>query len=145
MELNELTRERLTDDRTYWQVKEIAEGHAKAGRTVDIDQLRYIKLAEYEMEGKYMNDEIEQAYREGYNFGVKKGYDKGYAAAAKTVKILYNAEGLEDKHWNECRQIAHYDNELKSALKLLSEALGKVSTEWDEAAKALIMAQEVKK
>lgn len=48
MELNELTKPRLTDDRTYQQVKDVAEGHARAGRTVDIDQLRYIKLAEYE-------------------------------------------------------------------------------------------------
>lgn len=146
MKLNELTRERLTDDRTYQQVKDVAEGHARAGRTVDIDQLRYIKLAEYERtEEKDMNDEIEQAYREGYNLGVKKGYDKGYATAAKTVKIPYDVKGLEDKHWDECRQIAHYDNDLKCALKLLSEALGKVSTEWDEAAQALILAQRLNK
>ena len=85
MELNELTRERLTDDRTYQQVKEIVEGHARAGRTPDIDQLRYIKLAEYErMEEKDMNDEIEQAYREGYNHGIKRGY----------TEIL-------TKYWNE--------------------------------------------
>ena len=58
MELNELTRERLTDDRTYRQVKDIAEGHARAGRTVDIDQLRYIKLAEYERAEEEKADEI---------------------------------------------------------------------------------------
>lgn len=133
MELNELTRERLTDDRTYKQVKDNAEGHARAGRTVDIDQLRYIKLAEYEMEEKDMNDEIEQAYRQGYCVG----YDRG--------RMTHYAENLEDKHWDECRQIAHYDDELKCALKLLTEALGKVSTEWDEAAQALILAQRVRR
>lgn len=59
MELNELTRERLTDDRTYQQVKDNAEGHARAGRTVDIDHLRYIKLAEYEQaEEEKAEDEI---------------------------------------------------------------------------------------
>lgn len=64
----------------------------------------------------------------------------------KNIRALFNKrETLEDKHWDECRQIANYDNDLKCALKLLSEALGKVSTEWDEAAQALIMAQGVKK
>ena len=120
MELKELTKPRLTDDRTYQQVKDVAEGHARAGRTPDIDQLRYIKLAEYErMEEKAMS----------------------------VFDVMYLCEKngeLEDKHWDECRQIAHYDNELKSALKLLTEALGKVSAEWDEAAQALIMAQRVK-
>lgn len=48
MTVEELTRERLTDDRTYKEVKDAAEGHAKAGRTPGIDLLRYIKLAEYE-------------------------------------------------------------------------------------------------
>ena len=59
MKLNELIKPRLTDDRTYRQVKDIAEGHAKAGRTPDIDQLRYIKLAEYEQaEEEKAEDEI---------------------------------------------------------------------------------------
>lgn len=56
MELNELTKPRLTDDRTYQQIKDVAEGHARAGRTPDIDQLRYIKLAEYEqVEGLFLD------------------------------------------------------------------------------------------
>ena len=29
---------------------------------------------------------------------------------------------LEDKHWNECRQIAHYEDELRKAKKLLKAA-----------------------
>ena len=30
---------------------------------------------------------------------------------------------LEDKHWNECRQIAHYSDELRHANELMREAL----------------------
>lgn len=30
---------------------------------------------------------------------------------------------LEGKHWNECRQIAHYDDELRKANELLREAM----------------------
>lgn len=30
---------------------------------------------------------------------------------------------LEDKHWNECRQIAHYDDELRRAKELLKDAV----------------------
>ncbi len=33
-----------------------------------------------------------------------------------------NAE-LDAKHWNECRQIAHYEDELRQANELLREAL----------------------
>lgn len=59
MDLNELMKPRLTDDRAYQQVKDVAEGHARAGRAVDIDQLRYIKLAEYEQsEEEKAEDEI---------------------------------------------------------------------------------------
>lgn len=117
MKLNELTKPRLTDDRTYQQVKDVAEGHARAGRTPDIDLLRYIKLAEYERTEEKAMDIYEA--------------------------INNKKAELEDKHWDECRQIAHYDNDLKCALKLLSEGLGKVSTEWDEAAQGLILAQRV--
>ena len=30
---------------------------------------------------------------------------------------------LEDKHWKECRQIAHYDDELKTSDRLLGKAM----------------------
>ena len=30
---------------------------------------------------------------------------------------------LEEKHWNECGQIAHYDDELRKAKSLLRESL----------------------
>ena len=30
---------------------------------------------------------------------------------------------LEDKHWNECRQMAHYDDELKTSDSLLGKAM----------------------
>lgn len=35
-----------------------------------------------------------------------------------------STEELSDKHWNECRQIALYQNELSQALDLLSECYG---------------------
>ena len=35
-----------------------------------------------------------------------------------------NAADLTDRHWNECRQIALYQNELSQALDLLSECYG---------------------
>lgn len=34
---------------------------------------------------------------------------------------------LEDKHYNECAQIAHYDNELKEAKRLLKAAVEDMS------------------
>lgn len=68
-----------------------------------------------------------------------------YAVKTENAELKAQVEELTDKHWEECRQIAHYDDELKCALKLLTEALGKVSTEWDEAAQALILAQRVNK
>lgn len=117
MELNELTRERLTDDRTYKEVKDVAEGLTRAGRLPACDLLQYIKLAEYETREKDMNDEIEQAFRQGYS--------KGYEKAAKTISMLYEVERLEDKHWNECRQIALYDDQLRKAMKLL-ESIGEI-------------------
>lgn len=59
MKLNELTRERLTDDRTYKEVKDVAEGLTQAGRLPACDLLRYIKLAEYEQaEEEKAEDEI---------------------------------------------------------------------------------------
>ena len=39
---------RLTDDRTYLQIKANADGLQAKGYTVPISELRYIKLAEFE-------------------------------------------------------------------------------------------------
>lgn len=39
-------------------------------------------------------------------------------------KLNSKASDLEDKHWEECRQIALYQNELSQALELLSECYG---------------------
>ena len=36
---------------------------------------------------------------------------------------LTELKELEAKHWDECRQIAHYDDELKEAKRLLNEAV----------------------
>lgn len=38
-------------------------------------------------------------------------------------KLKARVAELEAKHWNECRQIAHYDDELRKANELLREAM----------------------
>jgi hypothetical protein len=43
-----------------------------------------------------------------------------YEYAKKAIKGYIE---LEAKHWDECRQIAHYDDELKEAKRLLKLAL----------------------
>lgn len=40
-------------------------------------------------------------------------------------KLNSKASELEDKHWEECRQIALYDNELRKAMALL-ESIGEI-------------------
>lgn len=35
-------------------------------------------------------------------------------AEAENTELKARVAELEDKHWNECRQIAHYDNDIKS-------------------------------
>lgn len=54
------------------------------------------------MVGKPSIDELEQAYRQGYEAGRKS---------------------LEEKHWQECGQIAQYESDLKQAKALLYEAV----------------------
>lgn len=46
----------------------------------------------------------------------------------KNIEQKKKIEELEEKHWDECRQIAQYDNELKEAKKLL-EFIRTVATE----------------
>lgn len=55
-----------------------------------------------------VNDEVEQAYRQGYEAGIKQ---------------------YEEKHFNECRQISEYDieiNKLKKQVKSLEEQNNKL-------------------
>ena len=179
MELNELTRERLTDDRTYKEVKDVAEGLTRAGRLPACDLLRYIKLAEYEqaennkeevaamnkaetidevvheiledsdykkehrenhiminivVNGKHdpyysilYYDKRDGHFYEGFgtkNYKIVKAYQKAYFAQIDPEFAEKRSLKLEDKHWNECRQIALYQNELSQALDLLSECYG---------------------
>lgn len=44
-------------------------------------------------------------------------------AEAENTELKARVVELEDKHWNECRQIAHYSDELRQANELLREAL----------------------
>ena len=48
-----------------------------------------------------------------------------YEYAKKAIK---GYKELEAKHWDECRQIAHYDDELKEAKRLLKAAIEDVET-----------------
>lgn len=42
---------------------------------------------------------------------------------AYVKKLESTISELEDKHWNECRQIAHYEEELTEAKRLLKAAM----------------------
>lgn len=42
---------------------------------------------------------------------------------AYVKKLESTISELEDKHWNECRQIAHYEEELTEAKRLLKIAI----------------------
>lgn len=42
---------------------------------------------------------------------------------AENTELKARIAELEDKHWNECRQIAHYDDELKTSDRLLGKAM----------------------
>lgn len=46
-------------------------------------------------------------------------------AEAENTELKTRIAELEDKHWNECRQIAHYDDELKTSDRLLGKAMSK--------------------
>lgn len=61
---------------------------------------RCFKVEVHHVSDFKVNDEVEQAFRIGFNEG----------------KRIY-----ENKHWNECGQIAEYDNELKKAMSLLGK------------------------
>ena len=90
-----------------------------------------------------VNDEVEQAYRQGFIAGTKfeaakemaeltkcliKGVTKAVTQTINAVDYdavysAYKAQETEDKHWNECRQISEYDQENKAMKELLREAM----------------------
>ena len=53
------------------------------------------------------------------------GTDMLYMASLekRNAELEAKVAELEDKHWNECRQIAHYDDELKTSDRLLGKAM----------------------
>lgn len=57
-----------------------------------------------------------KAFEEGFNAGVHEEQQK-YIEAMKTMSD--HIKELKDKHWEECRQIALYDDQLRKAMKLL--------------------------
>lgn len=90
-----------------------------------------------------VNDEVEQAYRQGFEAGTKfeaakemaeltkcliKGVTKAVTQTINDVDYdavysVYKSQETEEKHWNECRQISEYDRELREAKRLLGEML----------------------
>ena len=89
-----------------------------------------------------VNDEVEAAYRQGYAEGLKSeaakqlgdcidtlihGIRTALTVCIKRAKIevgfAKETEKLQEQHWNECRQIAHYDDELRRAKELLKAAV----------------------
>jgi len=44
-------------------------------------------------------------------------------AQAYVNTLLARIDELESKHYNECGQIAHYDDELRKAIELLQDTL----------------------
>lgn len=142
---------RLTDKRTAEALKRNAEGLTAKGFDVPIDDLRYIKLAEYENEEErkectFMNDntcvccgeqipegrQICPKCEKDDDAGMKLVFDEESGTWGEAPEVygvincptkedyeyVLNAikahKQLEDKHWNECRQIAHYEDELRS-------------------------------
>jgi hypothetical protein len=57
-----------------------------------------------------------KAYNEGYRVGCRETEGKHI----ETIRMLSDRiSELEDKHWEECRQIALYDDEVKQLKKEL--------------------------
>ena len=44
-------------------------------------------------------------------------------AEAENTELKARIAELEGKHWNECGQVAHYDDELRKAKELLKAAV----------------------
>lgn len=77
-----------------------------------------------------MYDETAQT-TEAFNIGLESGKAeerKKYIEAMRTMSA--KLEELEDKHWEECRQIALYDDELKQLKKEIAEKYVKREEMW---------------
>ena len=81
--------ERLTKDKDYQDLKDICEGLESIGQTPALTHLRYIRLAEYEQTGLEPSEIKERLMSEAL-------------------------KDLEGKYWECNRQIALYDDEVKS-------------------------------
>ena len=54
---------------------------------------------------------------------MNEGNNKVFCSADYCRELKAKNEELQDKHWSECRQIAHYENELRKAKELLKAAV----------------------
>ena len=77
-----------------------------------------------------MFDETAQT-TEAFNTGLEAGKEeerKKYIEALRTMSEALDK--LEEKHWEECRQIALYDDELKQLKKEMAEKYIKREEMW---------------
>lgn len=76
-----------------------------------------------------MNDEAIKAFNEGFNQGVRTAENEFISAMRTATQRI---EELEDKHYDECRQIALYDDELRKAKELLQECYDAIDPDGHE-------------
>lgn len=95
--------ERLTNRKTAEAVKKNLEGLKSKGMETSRLEEEYVKLAEYE------NKE-----EDGYIYIEREELE----STKEELSTLRNkCKELEEKHWQECGQIAHYDDELRKERK----------------------------
>ena len=95
--------ERLTNRKTADAVRINLEGLKSKGIETSRLEEEYVKLAEYE------NKE-----EDGYMYIEREKLE----SMEEELSTLRNkCKELEEKHWQECAQIAHYDDELRKERK----------------------------
>lgn len=81
------------------------------------------KLLNKAEEQEYVSQIIVELHREKSEREHKDACDACAAEYRQLAAWLTKLKELEAKHWDECRQIAHYDDELKEAKRLLKLAV----------------------
>lgn len=100
-----------TNDRVILAVERQPSGEPLHSRIRDLQRAANERLAAYEDTGLTPEEISDIAARED---NVQEVNDR----------MEERCKTLSDKHWDECRQIALYQNELSQALDLLSECYG---------------------
>lgn len=81
------------------------------------------KLLNKAEEQEYVSQIIVELHREESEREHKDACDACATEYRQLAAWLTKLKELEAKHWDECRQIAHYDGELKEAKRLLKVAV----------------------